>query len=746
MSSSVFAQNASNPQSLTFTPSADHYATASSGEPVVTQYNLEIYEVGASTPLQVNSVGKPAPGSDGRIKVALSLSATPVPNTVYMARVAALGPNGSSSSDWSNGFTFDGGASGTPIGSFMNGGFEADYQGWTASGSQMVVTAPWYGATVTEGSKGVVFNAGQQPASGVLAQTFTTNAGQTYTLAFDLGAVSYANLDAQAMQVTVKGVNTLVSKTASVAAPGNGIQYAAQTMTFVADSASTTLTFRDASATSADVDMFLDNVRVTSAVSAPSISSQPQNVTVAAGSSASFTVTASGSGPLSYQWRLNGADVAGATSSTYAMTNVQPAQAGSYAVVVRNAGGSVTSNAATLTVNQAPTITAQPQSVTVTAGSAATFSVTATGAGTLSYQWKFNGQSLGGATAPSYTVASAQAANAGAYTVTVSNSAGSATSNAATLTVQAVAPKGFVNGGFEADYTGWTPSGSQQVVTAPWYGATVTEGTKGVVFNAGQQAASAVLAQTFATTPGQTYAVAFDLGALSYANADTQSVEVTAKGVNTLLTKTASVAAPGNGIQYASQSMTFVADSASTTLSFRDVSATTLDVDLFLDNVRVDVQAAPAQPLGLVNGGFEADYSSWTATGNQSVYANGTNGLTVKEGAKAVVFNSGQNTPNGVLAQTFKVTPGATYTLTFDLAAYSTMNKSAQKMKVTVQGKALLLSQTPSVSAQGKGARWATQTYSFVADSNTVTLTFQDVSATSTNIDMLLDNVNATAR
>ena len=107
MSSSVFAQNASNPQSLTFTPSADHYATASSGEPVVTQYNLEIYEVGASTPLQVNSVGKPAPGSDGRIKVALSMSATPVPNTVYMARVAAMGPNGSSSSDWSNSFSFN---------------------------------------------------------------------------------------------------------------------------------------------------------------------------------------------------------------------------------------------------------------------------------------------------------------------------------------------------------------------------------------------------------------------------------------------------------------------------------------------------------------------------------------------------------------------------------------------------------------------------------------------------------------
>jgi hypothetical protein len=55
-------------------------------------------------------------------------------------------------------------------------------------------------------------------------------------------------------------------------------------------------------------------------------------------------------------------------------------------------------------------------------------------------------------------------------------------------------------------------------------------GHQGRGFNAGQQAASGVLAQTFATTPGKTYAVAFDLGAVSYANFDTQSIEVTVKG------------------------------------------------------------------------------------------------------------------------------------------------------------------------------------------------------------------------
>jgi hypothetical protein len=99
-----------------------------------------------------------------------------------------------------------------------------------------------------------------------------------------------------------------------------------------------------------------------------------------------------------------------------------------------------------------------------------------------------------------------------------------------------------------------------------------------------------------------------------------------------------------------------------------------------------------------------------------------------------------------VLAQTFKVTPGATYTLTFDLGAYSTANQNTQKMQVTVQGKSVLLSKTASVAARAKGAQWASQTATFVADGDTVTLTFQDVSTTSTNIDMLLDNVTATAR
>jgi len=105
-------------------------------------------------------------------------------------------------------------------------------------------------------------------------------------------------------------------------------------------------------------------------------------------------------------------------------------------VVVSNSAGSVTSSAATLTVNVPPSITTQPASQTVTAGQTATFSVTATGTAPLSYQWKKTGANIAGATASSYTTPATTATDNGAqFIVTISNSVGSVTSNAATLTV-----------------------------------------------------------------------------------------------------------------------------------------------------------------------------------------------------------------------------------------------------------------------------------------------------------------------
>src|SRR5438445_494554 len=169
----------------------------------------------------------------------------------------------------------------------------------------------------------------------------------------------------------------------------------------------------------------------------PSISAQPISQTATAGQTASFSVTASGTSPLSYQWNKNGTAIGGATSSSYTTPVTTTADNGAqFTVTVSNSAGSVTSSAATLTVNVAPSITTQPASQTVTVGQTATFSVTASGTTPFSYQWQKNGVAISGATSANYkTPATSSSDNGAQFTVTISNSAGSATSNAATLTV-----------------------------------------------------------------------------------------------------------------------------------------------------------------------------------------------------------------------------------------------------------------------------------------------------------------------
>jgi sugar lactone lactonase YvrE len=167
----------------------------------------------------------------------------------------------------------------------------------------------------------------------------------------------------------------------------------------------------------------------------PSITAQPQSLTVTQGQDAAFSVTAAGTAPLSYQWLFNDAPISSANASGYTLTSAQSTNAGSYSVVVSNSAGSVTSSNALLTVLVPPTIAAQPQSLTVTQGQSAAFSVTPAGTAPFVYQWLFNGGAISTATASGYTLTSAQSTNAGSYSVAVSNSAGSVTSSNALLTV-----------------------------------------------------------------------------------------------------------------------------------------------------------------------------------------------------------------------------------------------------------------------------------------------------------------------
>lgn len=172
---------------------------------------------------------------------------------------------------------------------------------------------------------------------------------------------------------------------------------------------------------------------------APAIVTQPSPVTDGVGGNVTFTVTASGSAPLTYQWSRNGADLGGATNATLALRNVQPIDTGSYAVVVRNNAGSVTSNAVALTLTAtaiAPRISSQPVDQAVGTGATAIFTVGVSGTAPLGYQWRFNGAAIPGGMGSSLIIPNVGSANAGAYTVLVTNTAGSVTSSAVTLIVR----------------------------------------------------------------------------------------------------------------------------------------------------------------------------------------------------------------------------------------------------------------------------------------------------------------------
>jgi hypothetical protein len=167
----------------------------------------------------------------------------------------------------------------------------------------------------------------------------------------------------------------------------------------------------------------------------PTITTQPTNQIVNQGTNASFSVVPSGSAPFSYQWNFNGSPLAGATNSSITVTAAQPAQAGSYNVVVSNPAGFVNSQVATLTVNVPPTITNQPQNQVVVQGQNVSFTVAASGTSPFSYQWYFAGSRLNGATTSTLTLNSVGTGKAGNYYVVVNNAAGWATSAVATLTV-----------------------------------------------------------------------------------------------------------------------------------------------------------------------------------------------------------------------------------------------------------------------------------------------------------------------
>ncbi len=123
---------------------------------------------------------------------------------------------------------------------------------------------------------------------------------------------------------------------------------------------------------------------VSAALAAPAVTTQPSSATVVVGEAASFTIVASGNPTPTYQWKKGGVIISGATGATYTIASTGPGDAGSYTVVATNGSGTVTSNAATLTVNPAPPVL--PTTQLVITGKPVALGIVASTTGTIKWQ------------------------------------------------------------------------------------------------------------------------------------------------------------------------------------------------------------------------------------------------------------------------------------------------------------------------------------------------------------------------
>jgi len=448
------------------TPNATQSFTLTVNErPAFTVPHQATFRVGTASTFTVMATGFPVPAisASGAWPAGVTfnpvtdvLSGTPVPGTGGIYNIALTAQNGAGSAYEIFTVFVDEPAAITSANSAVFA---------TGTPGSFTVTATGFPAPVLSESgtlpAGLTFNA----SSGLLSGTPTAGTGGTYPITFR----EHNGIGPDALQSFTLTVNQAPSITTQ---PASQAVTASQTAAFSvvatgtvplsyqwrrngtalsgATSASYTTSATTASDNGAQFTVVISNAAgsITSNAAMltvnvpPSIAIQPASQTVTAGQTAAFSVVATGTAPLSYQWRKNGTAISGATSSSYTTPATTISDNGAqFTVAVTNAAGSITSNAATLTVNAAsvaPSITTQPASRSVTAGQTASFSVSVSGTSPFTYQWNKNGTAINGATSSTYTTpATATSDNGAQFTVMVSNSGGSATSNDATLTVNA---------------------------------------------------------------------------------------------------------------------------------------------------------------------------------------------------------------------------------------------------------------------------------------------------------------------
>ncbi len=156
------------------------------------------------------------------------------------------------------------------------------------------------------------------------------------------------------------------------------------------------------------------------------------------GEEVTFSITATGTAPITYQWQKNGSDIEGANDASFTISDISLNDAASYKCIAVNGGGSKTSAEVLLSVNETVSITMNPQNQTVSEGEAVSFYVLVAGTAPITYQWKKNGEDITDATDSNYIITEVVLTDAAEYSCVVTNGGGSVTSASATLIVNSI--------------------------------------------------------------------------------------------------------------------------------------------------------------------------------------------------------------------------------------------------------------------------------------------------------------------
>ncbi|MEO5714730.1 MAG: DUF642 domain-containing protein, partial [Luteolibacter sp.] len=629
-----------------------------------------------------------------------------------------------------------------------NGSFESGLTGWTPTGNLRATVA---GAS-TQGTSLLEFNGGNTTPNGVISQSFPTTIGSTYTLAFDAGVYSF-NTSPQRLQVNVTGSGSLFSQLLTLTGFGNGTtKWFPQSFTFVANSATTTLSFTDTSATTSALDLYLDNVRVTgppvtqrtlTVASAPttgvSFTVSPNDVNGASNGITQFTRTyndgavvnltapaTSGANNFS-KWQKDGIDYSATAatsvtmSSSFTMTAVYTAPVIAPGTLVNGSfesnetGWTMTGNRLAYSSDGSYVATNGQKLLVLSGGTATPDAVVSQSFNTTpgqSYQLSFDVGSL--------------AVNTAEQRLKV-DVAGTASLVSQTESV-------FGNGAGNSSWTAKTYNFTADSATTTLTFSDLSPVTAGidllldnvVVALAGPAPVTRTL--TVASSPATGVSITLSPNDLSAnGNGTTQFTRTYNDGTVVSLTAPATSGSSTfskwqkDGADFSVTAATSVTLSANTTLTA--------------------VYTTPAVlPGSLVNGSFESGETGWTMTGNRLAYAS-DGSYVATDGTKLLVLSGGTATPNAVISQSITTTVGQTYQLSFDVGSLA-VNTAEQRLKVDVAGTVSRLSQTESVFGNNSGTSvWVSKTYTFTADSTSTTLTFSDISPTSAGIDLLLDNV-----